>query len=286
MNDPIQTAIRTGESLFPHFEKAISRKPPGKPTREWVKREALKIESVDVLPRGARRAKRVEVFYLPFEHLNHSAKIVLVGMSPGHKQMLEVAETVTEQLARFGRVDLSDLKKRGAFAGNKMRSNLTRMLNYYDIPDLVGVPSGEALFGSRWSSLHTTSLLRYPVFVDGKDFTGQIDMLESGVLRKYVENYFCREIASLNDPYIVPLGDEAADALQGLVGEGLVSGDRVIDRLRHPSPEAGSRVGYVIEEVARTDLNPNDPVIKCVDKYDAERARVKRRVAELQARDR
>lgn len=282
MSDRIQAAIHSGASLFPHFERAISKAPLGKPTRDWVKRNELKIEGVDVLPAGARKVKRVEVFYLPFEHLNPAAKIVLVGMSPGHKQMLVVAETIREQLGRFGRVDLADLKRRGAFAGAKMRSNLCRMLDYYDIPALAGVSSAAALFGSRWPSLHTTSLLRYPVFVDGEDFTGQLDMLETPVLRKYVESYFCQEIATLDNPYIVPLGDEAADALQALVGSGRVSGERVIDRLRHPSPEAGSRVGYVIGEVGRGDLKPDDPVMNCVDKYDAERERVKRRVAELQ----
>lgn len=283
MSDLIQSAIQAGESLFPRFEKAISRVPAGKATRDWMKRNELRIETADVLPVGAKKAKRVEVFYLPFEHLNPLAKIVLVGMSPGHKQMSVVADTVAEQLSRCGRVDLPDLKRRGAFAGEKMRSNLCRMLDYYEIPGLAGVSSAAALFGSQWHYLHTTSLLRYPVFVDGKDFTGQLNMLETPVLRKYVENYFCREIANLDNPYIVPLGDEAADALQGLVREGLVSGARVIDRLRHPSPEGGSRVGYIIEEVARADLKPNDPVMSCVDKYDAERIRVKRRVAELRA---
>lgn len=281
MNDNMLNAINTGSSLFPLFESTVRKKSPGKPTREWVKRDALNIESVSVLPLGARKPKVVEVFYLPFEHINLKARIVLVGMSPGNKQMMEVAETVSEQLSRFNEIDLQEIKKRGAFAGIKMRSNLTRMLNYYDIPSLIGVASGEALFGSRWESLQTTSILRYPVFVDGKDYTGQIDMLDNKVLRKYVVNYFCREIAALDNPYIIPLGDEAADALNRLVKEGLVSGERVIDRFRHPSPEAGSRVGYVIEQVARCDLDPDDPVIKCVDKYDAERSRVKTRVAAL-----
>lgn len=270
-----------GESLYPFFENELKKVPPGKPTAAWVKRVGMQVEQTTVLPLGARKARSIEVFYLPFEHLNPKARIVLVGMTPGHKQMLTVAEAVSTQLTRFGSIDLKAIKKNGAFAGLKMRSNLTRMLNYYDIPSLIGVSSGAALFESQWPSLQTTSLLRYPVFVDGKDFSGQIDMLDNPALRKYVVNYFCREIASLDNPYIIPLGDEASEAVKVLVDEKLISGDRVIDRLRHPSPESGTRVGYVIEEVTRSDLDPKDPVWSCVDKYDLERSQVKARVAAL-----
>ena len=283
MPDKIQNTIEQGKQLFPFFEDALKSKSPAKLTTDWVKREEMQIESTTFIPLSGRKPRKVDVFYLPFEHINLNARIVLVGMTPGHKQMLMAAKVLNAQLSNFGCVDLREIKTQSSFAGSLMRSNLTRMLDYYNIPSLIGVKCGEALFKSHWQCLHTTSLLRYPVFVDGKDFNGQIDMLENTFLRKYVINYFCREIANLDNPYIIPLGDEVAEVIKKLVNEQQISENRVIDRLRHPSPESGTRVKYVIEEVTRSNLKVGDPVWHCVDKYDEERSRVKTKVEKLRA---
>ena len=66
MNEQIIEAIQHGDSLFPHFERELRKRSPGKPTREWVKRDAMRIEATSVLLQGARKKKVVEVFYLPF----------------------------------------------------------------------------------------------------------------------------------------------------------------------------------------------------------------------------
>lgn len=50
-----------------------------------------------------------------------------------------------------------------------MRKNLIEMLDGLERPKALGIVSGALLFSDRRDLLHTTSAIRYPVFVDGQN---------------------------------------------------------------------------------------------------------------------
>lgn len=49
-----------------------------------------------------------------------------------------------------------------------MRNNLMRMLNYIGLHERLGIHNCKKLFSSRKDLVHYTSVLSYPVFINGK----------------------------------------------------------------------------------------------------------------------
>jgi hypothetical protein len=110
------------------------------------------------------------------------------------------------------------------------------MLDGLGLHEALGLASCWDLFGSRLDLLHTTAVVRYPVFVGGGNFTGYTpDPLRHPLLRRFVVEALANELALTPDALLVPLGKVVAEALALLAREGLVSAARCLPGLPHPS---------------------------------------------------
>ncbi|MFM6992597.1 MAG: hypothetical protein ACKOWD_15255 [Rhodoferax sp.] len=192
----------------------------------------------------------VQVFYAPFEYINPTARIVLVGITPGPTQMVNAnAEARRVLLSGGSQAEAIRIAKQvAAFSGEPMRSNLIKQLNHWGFHRWLGLSDASALFEGDQSLLQTTSLLRYPVFVEGEDYRGTPDMTKNSLLRKHLLAGFVEEVKALPNAVFVGLGPAVQKVLDKLVGERILPADRVIGGLLHPSGNCTYRINYLIGE--------------------------------------
>ncbi|MCG6537011.1 MAG: hypothetical protein L7F78_20470, partial [Syntrophales bacterium LBB04] len=214
-------------NLFSNFEAVIR----ALPVRERFDRADLLIPSLRL-----HQEDSLEMYYAPFGAVNPSTTIVLLGITPGWTQM-EIAYRVARREVELG-IPAEEIclraKQKASFAGT-MRTNLIRMLDDLGVPSFLGIESTSELFGSAATLVHTGSVIRFPVFVKGCNYTGHSpDMLRNPFLRGCVESMLAPELASVPDALIVPFGNAVSSALGYLAGRGDVSAERCLFGFPHP----------------------------------------------------
>jgi hypothetical protein len=135
----------------------------------------------------------------------------------------------------------AEAKVYASFSG-PMRNNLIRLLDYIGIARILGVDSTAELWGRRADLVHFTSALRYPVFVNGQNWSGQPDMLRVPEMRGWLECYTGTELESLRQALFVPLGPKVTAALEHLSRAGIVDATRILSGLPHPSGANAERI--------------------------------------------
>lgn len=132
-------------------------------------------------PFRLHQENELAIYYSPHnEYINRTASIVIAGITPGFSQMKTAYETAAESL-RCGRsVEQMavDTKKAAGLSGS-MRHNLISMLDFCGLPQALGIQSAPQLFGDLRHMLHTTSVIKYPVFIQQKKtipVTGQLSL--------------------------------------------------------------------------------------------------------------
>lgn len=220
----------------------------------------------------------LRVCYAPFEYINPSARVVIVGITPGHTQMLNALREVRRQLDEGATeaVALKVAKATGAFSG-AMRPNLTGLLDAVGIHKWLGISSCDKLFGTASDLVQTTSVLRNPVFLKGENYNGTPIMTRNYFLQQQLITYFAEDIAALPNAVFVPLGDKVADALHFLSQKGLLDSERILDGLPHPSGANAERIAYFMGRKSRNELS----VKTNPDKLDEARERLQKRVMAL-----
>lgn len=187
--------------------------------------------------------KQLEVYYAPFEHVNEDAKIVIVGITPGLHQMKKSYETVWN-LQKEGLDEetiLQSVKNNSSFQG-PMRKNLVAMLDELELHTYLGVSSTQELFDEASDHVQTTSILPYPVFYKGSNYSGATpNLLRNEMLKKYATEFFPKEMEKLHHPLIIPLGVNVSKALRYLEAEGLLSEHSILEGFPHPSGGNGHR---------------------------------------------
>lgn len=150
----------------------------------------------------------VKIYYAPFEYINPSARIVLVGITPGPTQMVN-ANNEARRALQAGKSSMEAIqaaKSVGAFSGEPLRSNLIKQLNHWGFHKWLGLTDSADLFSTSRHLVQTTSLLRYPVFVRDDDYRSSPDMTKHPLLRKYLLENFAAEVEELKDAVFVGLG--------------------------------------------------------------------------------
>lgn len=220
----------------------------------------------------------LRVCYVPFEYINPKARIVIVGITPGHTQMLNALKEARRQLDQGAsdEVALKAAKATGAFSG-PMRPNLTGLLDAVGIHKWLGISSCTELFQSAAHLVQTTSVLRNPVFVEGENYNGTPNMTKHALLQKQLTTYFAEDVAALPKAVFVPLGDKVAEALHYLAGQGLMDPSRILDGLPHPSGANAERIAYFMGRKPRHELS----VKTNPDKLDEARTGLQKRVLAL-----
>ncbi|WP_426037998.1 hypothetical protein [Brevundimonas sp. DC300-4] len=190
----------------------------------------------------------VSVSYAPFDFINRSAELVLVGLTPGRTQAANAIEALQQAFAADKTQDeaLRIAKSTASFSGS-MRSSLVAMLDAVGVPAKFGRTSAQEFFASGSDLVHFTSALRYPVYLaNGDNYSGAPDPLGHPVLRSMIESHLAEEAAALPKAIWVPLGKGAAASLQHLVGCGVLDGRRVLSGLPHPSGANAERIAYFL----------------------------------------
>lgn len=199
----------------------------------------------------------LQTFYAPFDHINASARVVLCGITPGLSQASRALEEARRQLRLGATVEQAKqaAKETASFAG-AMRTNLIGMLDHIKLNTMLDIDSCADLFGTHRHLVHYTSALRYPVFLDGQNYSGSPSMLSRASLRHQVETHLAEEIRTLGPECIyVPLGPKVTEVFHHLQAQGLLRPEQVLDGLPHPSGANAERISYFLGNKPREKLS-------------------------------
>lgn len=198
----------------------------------------------------------LSIYYVPFDYINQDAKIVIVGITPGFTQLKNALITAQSNIKAGKSVEetLIDIKKKASFSGS-MRKNLVGMLDFVGIEKWLGISSCADLFSTHSHLLHSTSALKYPVFIKGKNYNGTPNMTKHPLLKSYMLANFGKEAEMLKNAIFVPLGPKPAAAMQLLVKTGVVDESRILFGIPHPSPASMERINYFLEKKLKSKLS-------------------------------
>jgi hypothetical protein len=174
-----------------------------------------------------KREDNIEIYYAPFDYINSKAKIMIVGITPGLQQMLQSFEAVNE-----GR-SLKEVKDLSSFKGS-MRTTLIKYLDALNINKKLRIKSCESLFNINSKYLHSTSLIKYPVFDKGKNYSGS-GLLKRKILLDFLEAHFVKELKKLDKTIIVPLGNTVSSTIDYLNNEFKLNLKCFLKGFPHPS---------------------------------------------------
>ena len=193
--------------------------------------------------------KKLELYYAPFEYVNERARVVIVGITPGLHQMKKSFSTVLNAKNQIDNDEdvLHQVKNNSSFEG-PMRKNLVQMLDELGLNEYLGLSSTIELFGEASHLVHTTSVIPYPVFYNGKNFSGSTpNILKTEVLKKYVKECFATEMSNLDNPLIIPLGVNVSKVLNYLADNQLLDPNCLLLGFPHPSGGNGHRLKQYTE---------------------------------------
>jgi len=223
----------------------------------------------------------LQTFYAPFDHVNAGARVVLCGITPGLQQASRALDEARRQLRLGASVDQAKqaAKETASFAG-AMRSNLINMLDHVGVPALLDIDSCARLFDTHRHLVHYTSALRYPVFLDGQNYSGSPAILSRASLRHQVETHLAEEIRTLGPQCLyVPLGPKVTEVFQHLCTKRLLKPEQLLDGLPHPSGANAERISYFLGGKPREKLSSKtNPVV-----LDQAKARLLAKLATLKA---
>jgi hypothetical protein len=174
-----------------------------------------------------KREDNIEIYYAPFDYINSKAKIMIVGITPGLQQMLQSFEAVNE-----GR-SLKEVKDLSSFKGS-MRTTLIKYLDALSINKKLKIKSCESLFNINSKYLHSTSLIKYPVFDKGRNYSGS-GLLKKKILLDFLEAHFVKELKKLDKTIIVPLGNTVSSTIDYLNNEFKLNLKCFLKGFPHPS---------------------------------------------------
>ncbi len=201
--------------------------------------------------------------YVPFEHRNEGARLILVSTTPGHTHV-RLAAALTEELLRShtpGRVIQREHKRRVELGGRMVRPNLIRMLDHFRVPELIGQPHAAALWNDGFDTIQPLALLPHATTRRGLTFDGSLEeMLEVPMLRIVFDSLFLSSLRQgRTDALYVGLGRTAWAGLQHAASLGALKRSQLIGMMPVPA-RAGSMVRYFLREIGERDLSSNDPV--------------------------
>lgn len=194
---------------------------------------------------------QLRMFYAPHnEYFNPQAKIVIVGITPGWTQMelaFRQARICLEQGLPEEQI-YKQVKRAARFAGS-MRKNLVDMLNALELQHYLRIENCEQLFQEEDHLLHTTSGLKYPVFLAQSNYNGHSPcFVRTPFLREFALESLKLELARLDRPVLIPLGKSVEAVFRLLTAEGLVHTEQCLWGFPHPSGANGHRSRVFMQE--------------------------------------
>lgn len=202
------------------------------------------------------REGRYSSHYIPFESVNPAARVVVVGISPGFAQWKNAMREAQRQMAAGSSSEetLRAARLTGAFSG-AIRPNFVALLDAIGVQRWLGIGSCSSLFDVDAPLVQVSAILRHPVFVDGKNYSGTPAMPRQAFLREEMLRYFAHEAAMLPDAVYIPMGASVSEGLDWLAAQGVLRGDRILHGLPHPSGANAERVAYFLGKKAKEALS-------------------------------
>jgi len=181
------------------------------------------------------------MYYAPHnEWINKEAKIFIVGITPGWSQMEAAYKQLRQSMERDEPMEkmLEQAKMAASFSGT-MRKNLTAMLDEIGLADALHIDTAATLFTTHRSYLHTTSVIKYPVFLKGKNYTGHTPSIDkSAMLKRYAHHFFPKELGMITRPtLVIPLGK----ATENVIRKVQIDTHTYLFGFPHPSGANGHR---------------------------------------------
>lgn len=219
-------------------------------------------------------------FYAPFDWVNEQADIVLIGITPGKRQAKTALKTLRHALAS-GRtaVEAAELAKQAASFEGDMRDIATQLMDRFELHRVFGLRTCGELFEGARHRAHYTSLLRYPVLhwktvtrrrkgakiktTGWFDYSGSDHLFKNKLLSQSRETDFEREIIQFRNAWLVPFGVWPASALDRLVEQGVLSQDRILSGINHPSGGQWNR--HYCQLNRSEDHSTCGPKVGCLD---------------------
>ena len=169
----------------------------------------------------------IEIYYAPFDYINSKAKIVIVGITPGLQQMIQSFQVIKDGKS------LKEVKDLSSFKGS-MRTTLIKYMDELKISKILKIKSCESLFNLDSKYLHTTSLVKYPVFDKGRNYSGA-NILKKKILLDFIEKNFLEELKTLKKSIIVPLGNTVSSTIEYLNSKYNLKLECFLKGFPHPS---------------------------------------------------
>tara|TARA_B100000902_G_C27261727_1_gene891198 strand:+ start:628 stop:1290 length:663 start_codon:yes stop_codon:yes gene_type:complete len=169
----------------------------------------------------------IEIYYAPFDYINSKAKIAIVGITPGLQQMTQSFQAIKDGKS------LKEVKDLSSFKGS-MRTTLIKYMDELKINKTLKIKSCESLFNLDSKYLHTTSLVKYPVFDKGKNYSGA-NILKKKILLEFIEENFLKELKILQNSIIIPLGNTVSSTIDYLNTEYQLNLRCFLKGFPHPS---------------------------------------------------
>jgi hypothetical protein len=198
----------------------------------------------------------ISIYYSPFDYICTTARIAIVGITPGAQQASNALITAHEALKQGASREeaLRQAKDHASFSG-AMRSHLVSMLDDVGIAQWLGIPTTASLWGENAHLAHFTSVLRYPVFVNGQNYSGSSpNMLTHPLLRQQIEAHFAQEMSRLPTILWIPLGEKVTRVLATIGARQRLS-PQILAGLPHPSPANIERISYFLGKKAAEELS-------------------------------
>ena len=189
---------------------------------------------------------RLEIYYAPFDAINPSARIALVGITPGWQQHHDAFVAVRRLLDTVPDEALLAAAKASAAFSGPLRANLVSMLDGIGVARAVGIDTTARLWDTHTHLLHATSAVRNPVYRNGANYAGRSPAIErSPILVPYVD-VLAAELGSVR-ALTVPLGKAAEAVVAALAERGTIGSDQVLWGFPHPSGGNAHRVRQFAE---------------------------------------
>jgi hypothetical protein len=230
------------------------------------------------------QAGSITTIYAPFDHIETKARLVVVGITPGLTQAVNALNAAVAASRKGFDLEktLAESKLTASFSGGAIRNNLVAMLDAIGVARHFGVPSTADMFRAGSTSVHFTSALRYPVFVDGKNYNGTPDILTTPTLRRQIDTHLAEEAQALSHAIWLPLGPKADAAVTHLANRGHLDPARVLSGMPHPSGANAERVAVFLgrkrPQDASRQTNPV-PLIEACARLKAQIANLERNAA-------
>lgn len=200
-------------------------------------------------------------YYAPFEYLNTGAKLILVGITPGGTQMNRALNAARSAIAMNIPISeaIGKVKREGSFSG-AMRSNIVNTLNRLGYQDKLDIVCASKLWDTHDHLVQFCSLLKFPVFVNGKDYNGNPKAYKNDDLKRMLNEHFVKDMEALpRDAMLVPLGDTVLEVIvwlknQGLIPQDILSFEGHFVAPPHPSGANAESIALLLEPTYPTEL--------------------------------